>query len=44
VSQNINENQKYSSNAFKVNQIVQDFEKALNKKEEAENKILYIKT
>jgi hypothetical protein len=44
VNQNINENQKYSSNAFKVNQIVQDFEKGLKEKEEAENKLLYIKS
>jgi len=42
MSLKINENTKYSSNAFKVNQIVQDFEKALKEKEEAENKLLYI--
>ena len=42
MNQNINENQKYSSNAF--NQIIQDFEKALKEKEEAENKLLYIKS
>ena len=44
MSQKINENQKYSSNEFKVNKIVEDFEKALKEKEEAENKLLYFKS